>query len=251
MSRRYARLRAVSPVGPGGRRVVESAGFEASAQAAGEPVRRPPQRVVALGPAGPQPSHPPPTPRISSPVPATQPPQRPAGQPPATQRNRAHASTQPRHPSSGQLPRPPPRARSFASAQSPRATSAHPPTATRRPVRRTADPLTLIRRLGGPWAWPLSARAAYMPTGSADAHIPPRPRAWPSAAPTAPVALRWRTRTVRSWHRPFTDTVLLARGEGGYAVIDESCRARSTSRRAIPASRGHRPRRNGCCLAGP
>ena len=45
MSRRYARLREVSPVGPGGRLVVESAGFEASAQDAGAP-------AVAGGPGG-------------------------------------------------------------------------------------------------------------------------------------------------------------------------------------------------------
>ncbi len=251
MSRRCARLRAVSPVGPGGRRVVESAGLRHR--------RRMPASLFAGRRTASLRS----VPRARSPV---IPHQHPASALPSQQPNlrsglrdnhqrpnetaptpaRSHDT-----PGSGQHPRPPPTARSFASAQSPRATSAHPPTATRRPVRRTADPLTLIRRLGGPWAWPLSERAAYMPTGSADAHIPPRPRAWPSAAPTAPVALRWRTRAVRSWRRPFTDTVLLARGEGGYAVIDESCRARSTSRRAIPASQGHRPRRNGCCLAGP
>ncbi len=56
MARRYAGLRAVSPVGPGGRLVVASAGFEASAQDAGERVRQPPQRVVALGPVGRRPS---------------------------------------------------------------------------------------------------------------------------------------------------------------------------------------------------
>ncbi len=201
MARRYARLRAVSPVGPGGRLVVASAGFEASAQDAGERVRQPPQWVVALGsrgraarrrrrgrprmgstrtrrgrsarrrprafsaparrplracravtavllpgarvvglvaawflralppvrrrgssPGSPGAAHhPPPTPRISSPVPATQPPQRPAGQPPATQRNRAHASTQPRHPR--QRSTPPATAKGTIFRQRPKPTS--------------------------------------------------------------------------------------------------------------------------------
>ena len=233
MSRRYARLRAVSPVGPGGRLVVASAGFEASAQDAGERVRQPPLGVVALGPAGTQavaggagargcaqrgqsagvqrgqgrgrsarrragrcgragrrrPSccrargwwgwwgwwrrgpcgpcrrcggagrrralrgqpiiphqHP------ASALPSQQPNLR-SGLRDNHQRPNETAPTPARShdtPGSGQHPRPPPTARSFASAQRPRATSAHPPAATRRPARRTADPLTLIRRLGGP-----------------------------------------------------------------------------------------------------
>jgi len=82
----------------------------------------PPVRRRGSSPGSPGAAHhPPPTPRISSPVPATQPPQRPAGQPPATQRNRAHASTQPRHPR--QRSTPPATANSTIFRQRPKPTS--------------------------------------------------------------------------------------------------------------------------------
>lgn len=59
----------------------------------------------------------------------------------------AHATRRARHPSSDQLSRSPAGARSFVRAPSPGENSAHLPAATSDQVCRTADPLTLIRRV--------------------------------------------------------------------------------------------------------